>query len=136
MALVVPDVGEVILLDNINSSLDMSAFECRLYQNNYTPVQGSVLGDFTVATFSGYAADWTTFGAASIVSNKAKIVASAPVSFVHNGGGTSNTIYGYYIVDLASSQVVWAEKFSASQLMANNGDTLNIPLQLTLNSEN
>jgi len=136
MGLVVPDVGEVILLDVLVNGDTLAAFECRLYQNNYTPVQGSTLSNFTVATFSGYAADWTTFGPATIVSNKGKIVATTPVSFVHNGGATSNTIYGYYIVDTVTNEVVWAEKFAASQAMSNNGDTINIPLQLTMNSEN
>jgi len=135
VALVVPDVGEVILLDVMVNGDTLAGFECRLYQNNYTPVQGSVLSDFTVATFSGYAADWTTFGPASTVSNKGKIVATSPVVYVHNGGATSNTIYGYYIVDTVSNQVVWAEKFAAPQAVANNGDTISITLALTMNSE-
>jgi len=136
MSLVVPDVGELIILDALVAGDTLAAFECRLYQNNYTPVQGSVIGSFTVATFSGYAADWCAFGSATTVSNKAKIVGTTDVEFTHNGGGTSNTIYGYYVVDTVSGEVVWAERFAASQAMANNGDKITITLALTLFSEN
>ena len=40
------------------------------------------------------------------------------VTFQHNGGGTSNTIYGYYIVNTDTNKVRKAERFDSPVSMA------------------
>lgn len=136
MSLIVPDVGEVVLLEMLRSGVPLTACSCYLFQNNMTPDQNTVLADLTQATFSGYAASVCNFGAATIVSHKGKIVGTAPLTFTHNGGGTANTIYGYYVKITTTSDLIYVERFSASQLMTNNGDQIGITLSFTGNSEN
>jgi hypothetical protein len=138
MPLVVPDVGELYMLDRIRAALNAPVITfLRLYQNNYTPVQGSVLADFTEATFSGYAQlAVTDFGAAATVSNKAKIICAAAKVFSHSGGATSNTIYGYHVVYLGAPTILYAERFASPIVMAVSGDVISITPALTLNSEN
>ena len=59
MALVVANTGE----NKINDLwIAGQTIVLGLYQNDYTPVAGSVYADFTAATFSGYAAQNITFG--------------------------------------------------------------------------
>lgn len=135
MSLVVPDVGELYVLASWIIGYPPSSLRMHLYQNAYTPVQGSVIGDFTEATFSGYASVSMTLGTPTEVSHKAKSVAVAPSVFTHNGGGTSNTIYGYYVQDSFTGDLVWAERFGSSQLMAVNGDSISVPGQITCDSE-
>lgn len=136
MSLIVPDEGEVRLLDMLTNAVGMSSVRLRLFKNNLTPAQGTVYSDFTEATFSGYASATPAFGAAATVSHKGTITDAASRSFTHNGGATSNTIYGYYVVDTGTSKVLWAERFSPSQALANFGDKITITLAFTLNSEN
>jgi hypothetical protein len=136
MALVVPDVGELYILAAWIAGYPPSSLKVHLYQNNYTPVDSSVLGSFTEATFSGYASAVFAFAAPSEVANKAKAVAISPTVFTHNGGGTANTIYGYFVKDLATGDLVWAERFGSSQIMTNNGDQISLPPQITFDSEN
>lgn len=81
-----------------------------LYANNYTPVETSVVGDFTEATFSGYSggvalSNWT---APAIVGGVATSAAD-PVDQTHNGGATSNTVYGFFVKNVAGD-LVWAER--------------------------
>ncbi len=136
MSLIVPDEGEVAMLDMLVNGDGMAGLHLRLYQNNLTPDQDTVLADFTEATFSGYAEDSPSFGAAATVSHKGKIVDTAARDFTHSSGGTSNTVYGYYLVNAPDTKVLWAERFSSPQVVAVNGDKITITLALTENSEN
>jgi len=124
------------VLDMLVSGDSFALVVLRLYKNNVTPDEDSVFADFDEANFSGYAEEVPAFGAASIVGHKGKIVDGAAREFIHNGGATANTIYGYYVVDDATSKVLWAERFSAPQAVANNGDKITITLAFTANSEN
>ena len=107
----------------------------KLYNNNYTPGQATVLADFTEATFTGYTG--TTFarsawGAATAnpVTNKGEISASQ-ISWT---AGSAETVYGYYVTsDDVSPVLLWAELFDTSKALQTN-DILNITLNFTLAS--
>jgi hypothetical protein len=130
MAIVVPDVGEVTLLENIKTSYSNS-FHLHLYKNNFTPVEASVLGDFTEADFSGYATQAFGFTTALTVAGISYIVGS-PLMWQQNGGGTSNTIYGYYVTDNSNTILLWAERFSSSKSMAGLADLLTVVARVEL----
>lgn len=110
MAGVVCDGGEVILLKTIFGQLAPQNWTLKLYKNNYTPVGTSTAANFTEADFSGYSAktltysSWTT---ASSVSNVAKTT-YADQTWT---SGSTQTVYGYYVVD-ASGNLIFAELFS------------------------
>lgn len=136
MALVVADVGELKLLDNATGKGTPENLTLKLYKNNYTPVAGSVAGDFTVADFTNYVNKTltiATWGAATTVSNKGSATYGSAQTWTC--GATGNTVYGYYIIGASSGTLYWAEKFDTARTLA-NGDTLNITPALTLNSEN
>lgn len=137
MALVVPDAGELVWLEKVRAYMNSAGgVALKLYQNNYTPVQGSVFASFTEATFSGYAtAAITDLGAPVTTSNKAVSTSAAAKVFTHSGGGVSNTVYGYYVVDAATFAVVWAERFSAPITMSSAVDSISITPRITLFSE-
>lgn len=69
-----------------------------LYQNDLTPTPNTLVGDFTVANFTGYAVSsaivWgTVFTDASNVANSVGDVKQ----FTCTADGTAQTIYGYYV---------------------------------------
>jgi hypothetical protein len=138
MPLVVPDAGELRMLDTL-LRLALSTNEnqiLKLYKNNVTPTQASVPASFQEADFTGYAARTllrSGWNEAVTVSNKAESsYGSTPQSWTC--GTTGNTIYGYWVEGSSSAKCLWAERFSTSRVLA-SGDVLNITPKFTLSSE-
>lgn len=84
----------------------------KLFQNDFTPSRAAVVGDFTEATYTGYAASSAVTWAApfidpvagpTVMSNLVAFPAGSP--FV-----ISNQIYGYYVVD-GSGNLLFSERF-------------------------
>lgn len=137
MPLVVPNAGEVELLDKLlKDALTVDEnYTLKLYNNNVTPDQTSVVGTFTEATFTGYSAKTLTrtgWTASSTVSNKAQ---SSYAQQSWTCGATGETVYGYYVLGATSGVCLWAEKFASPRILANT-DVLNLTPVFTLNSEN
>lgn len=137
MALVTPNAGELELLDKmLKDALSSDEdYILKLFQNDYTPDQATVVGSLTEANFTNYAAVTLTragWNDAVTVSNKAESsYGSVPQSWTC--GSSGNTIYGYYVCN-PSDTVLWAERFATSRVLA-DGDILNLQPKFTLNSE-
>lgn len=135
MALVVSNVGELKLLAwALNGSPENLTL--KLYKNDVTPSQSSVAGDFTVADFTGYVNKTLTSGswvAPATVSNKA--VSSYASQTFSCTGGSSQVVYGYYIVGASSGTLILAERFATSRTMSNGVD-LTLTPSISANSEN
>lgn len=130
MALLVPDVGEVLLLSYaLNKITPGEDVKLRLFKTDYTPVEGSVIGDFIEATTAGYSAislakaDWT------IATSVGVTTAEQPQkTFTLTGAGSH---YGYYITDTAGTGLLWAERFSdAPHNIPSGGGTEKITVKL------
>lgn len=135
MSLILCNNGKISLLSSFDAQ-QSATLKLRLYQNNYTPVEGSVLGDFTEATFSGYA-QATPLVAVDITgpdgTNRWTITWSQ-CSWTKNGA-TGNQIYGYYVLN-AANQVLFAERFGAAPIdMTVNGNHLQLTPKLTMKSQ-
>lgn len=135
MSLIVPDVGELIVMKTLKNGTGLGNWYCMLFQNNYTPVATTVYADLTEATYTGYLAQLQNFGTPTEVSGKAKMVGTAPLNFVVTVTGSPVTVYGYFIGDALTGEVVYAERFSSPQVMQNAGDTIGITLSFTGSSE-
>ena len=139
MALKVPNVGELQLLDKMlkDALTTDEDYYLKLYQNDKTPADADTTSSYTVATFTGYATrTLTRSGWNSAVtngSNKAETsYGSTPQSWTC--GVTGNTIYGYYVEAETSNALLWAERFATQRVLA-NGDVLNITPKFTLSTE-
>ena len=130
MALLVPDVGEVLLLSYaLNKIAPGDSVKLKLFKNDYTPVEGSIVGDFTEADTAGYSAidlakaDWT------IATDTGVTTAEQPQkTFTLTGAGSH---YGYYITDIAGTGLLWAERFSdAPHTIPSGGGTEKITVKL------
>lgn len=135
MALIVPDIAEPVLLNYMLKTTSFPNYVLKLYKNNYTPAQGTLLADFTEATFTGYTgvtfarSAWAS-ATANPVSNKGETSANQ-VSWT---AGSGETLYGYY-VESDTGDLLWAELFNSSKAIQ-SGDVLNITLNFTLASAN
>ena len=129
MALLVPDVGEVLLLSYALNKVAQGDVKLRLYTNDYTPVEGSVVGDFTEATAAGYAAITLTGASWTIATATGVTTATyAQQTFTLTAASTD---YGYYVTNNAGTQVLWAERFSdAPHSIPSDGGTEKITVKL------
>lgn len=134
-------VVQAELLKTLNAQTALftaGPYKIGLFKNNFTPTDTSVIGDITPADFSGYSAvglaNLTAWTSASWSSPRA-ITQNADVVWTHNGGGTPNDIYGYYVVDSLGA-LAWAERnASAPVTMSAAGQTYTVTPKYTRRSE-
>ena len=129
MSLKVPDVGEVLLLEYALNKTEPTEVKLKIYTNDYTCVEGSVVGDFTEAVAAGYVAielagaSWTV---ATVTGTTTATYAQQTFTFT-----AASTNYGYYVTNNAGSQVLWAERFSdAPHTIPAGGGTEKITIKL------
>jgi hypothetical protein len=135
MALILTNEGEKLLLEwALKSTSTPEDLELRLFTNDYSPVATSVTADFTEATFTDYAAkelsrdDWTT--PTTNIDGEAETTQEVQTWIA----GSSQTIYGYYVVGASSGKTIWAERFTTARTPAIS-DELSVTPRFTLYSQ-
>ena len=132
MALNVPDVGENLILEMLTNRTAAQNLSLRLFKNNITPSDTDTAGTFTEATFPGYAAITLT-GATWSAAAAGSIAYSAQQTFTCTGASTDD-IYGYYITQVTSGLLMWAERDGAAPAAIRvNGDAIKITPAITAN---
>lgn len=137
-SVIVPNEGEKVMLDYLTGAVaqTLSGRTLGLYKAIAAPLgPNTVLSDFTVANFSGYANNTVgTWVTSMTVSGKAKSIGTAR-TFTRGAGATSNDVLGYYVISQDGLKVLFAEQFDASIPMNNVGDSITVVPTLTLASE-
>lgn len=130
MSLVVPNVGEKVILDYLTKEATTEPVTLKLYSSNTTPGETDTAGTYTECTGSGYAAinmvsgDWTVTQGAPSDST------AAEKTFTFTGA--LGNVYGYYVIKTSAGTLVWAERFSGAPFnIQNNGDQIKITLKIT-----
>lgn len=129
MSLLVPDIGEILMLQYLVNMLstDGSAGPAggerllRLFTNNLTPSESTTLGTVTEAVGStGYApvtlagASWTT---TQVAGTTTAVYSEQTFSFT-----TAVTVYGYYVTTIGMSPaLLWLERFSGAPFILPSG---------------
>lgn len=133
MAATIPGEGRIRL--GIRTQTQGSSWRLRLFKNDITPGVSSALADFTEANFSGYSEGTPSWGSFALNGSNAAESVASQISYSHNGGGTSNTIYGWYLVEIdgtLGNKVLAAERFANPITMAASGDVIRITPTETL----
>lgn len=126
MALLFPNTGENIALEALVNKTAPQNLVLKLFSSNTTPAEGDTAVTYTEATFSGYAAITLT-GASWNAASAGSISYSAQQTFTRNSTGTTENIYGYYVVQATSGTLVYAERdANAPFAVTNNGDAIKI----------
>lgn len=116
--------------------MNLGTYQIGLYRTDVAPDEDTAIGDITPANFSGYGGlqlleDW----AAVIWTTPRAIINHSPIEWEHNGGGVSNDIYGYYVVDGVGA-LAWLEpKAGGAVNISVNGQTYTVIPQYTRRSE-
>lgn len=112
----------------------------RLFTAPTTVSQARVIGDFTEATFAGYAAvalATATWAAAAVSAHVASSLYGATVTFTRNATGAAQTIYGWYLTDAGNTKLYACALFGAGPYtVTNNGDAISVVPTLTHQSLN
>jgi hypothetical protein len=105
----------------------------KLYQSNTTLSETTVIGDLTIATWTGYA-DITLTGASWTVTSADPASASyAKQTFTSSAGSQSQANYGYVVTNSAGTIALWGETFSdGPYTIVNNGDKIEVTPVWTL----
>jgi len=123
MALVVPNVGEVLVLENFLNKTAPQNQTLKLFCNNITPAEGDTAATYTEASGGGYSAKSLTGSSWSVTGGSPTFAAYAQQTFAFTGPLTTNTIiYGYFVVQATSGVLMWAERAAATFTPNNNGD--------------
>lgn len=136
--MVIPNVGKLLWLEWALTG-DGSTYEdlvVELYSSNTTPVDASILTDFTIATFPGY--DLVTLARADfstpvIVADVAQSTGEPTPTYTCTGGG-GQLVYGWVMRGATSGVLLAAQRFaSARNMVAGVSESLD-PFTLSLQS--
>lgn len=133
MTLVVPDSGEVRLLNYIVNKTSPTNLVLHLYTNDVNlSTETFSTGSFTEATASGYASVTLT-GEGWNVATTAGISSAIYDNGITFGFTVGQDVQGYYVTD-SSNNIMWAEEFPGApfQLPSGGGDIAVRP-QIQLN---
>lgn len=139
MSLLVPNVGEVVLLGNMLAGGTLENWTLKLFKNDKTPAEGDVAGDYTEADFTNYTAKTLTRSVSGSTWSTPSTDGGGTTSSTYNGaspqswtcGATGNTIYGYFVVGATSGTLIYAERFANARTLVEN-DVLNLTPKLEL----
>lgn len=118
----------------VSDGSDFEDFVISLYQNNYVPEETDTAGNFTVATFTGYAdvpADRANFSDPTIAANIATSVLSFFPTFTCTGGA-SQVVFGWYMLGATSGTLLAAQVFDAPRTMSPGISEILNPFQISL----
>ena len=123
MALVVPDAGEVRLLEYIVNKTSPTNLVLHLYSNDVDlSTETFTSASFTQPTAAGYSSVTLT-GAGWNASTTAGVSAALYDEWVTFNFSAGQDVQGYYVTDV-SNNIMWAEEFPGApfQLPSGGGD--------------
>lgn len=101
-----------------------------LFVNDINPDAGTVVGDFTEAAFSGYAADALGALIGPVTFADGTRGMHVETDFAADGSivGPGEVAYGVYVTDTGGTVLYWSGRFNDPQPFANPGDFLSLDL--------
>jgi len=121
MTIVCPDVGEVLLLKYMLNHTAPTDVKMHLFVSDITPAEDDIIGDYSgdEAADSSYTAATLT-GASWTVATAAGTTTASYAQQVFSFAGTAD-VYGYYVTDNASTNLLWSERFDAAPFLLPSG---------------
>lgn len=133
MALILPTASEKTFLEFALGVLVPGNQSLRLFVNDYTPDDTTVLANLTEMSTHGYAAKTLTKTSWVVTPGATGQPASgayAQQTWTFTVAAAVN-VYGYHVVDVTSGLLLWVERFSSFKTIANTGDQIIITPTIT-----
>lgn len=122
-AILVPDVGEVNLLDKMLEESDEDT-TLSLYRTDVTPAEADTLGTFTVANFTNFTAKTLVAATWAAASTSGGTTSKAYAQQSWTCGASGNTIYGALYIDADTTTLMASDDFATARVLADT-DVLN-----------
>lgn len=135
--IIVPTVITLeILAALIDTAAEFDGAKIKLWHNDYVPTKDSVIADFTICDFTGYATSSAIVWGGPLLNGDGEPVILSDLKLFT--GGTpftvSNTVYGYMVTDGAGTKLLWSERFDNAIIVAATGQT--VPVIASFGAEN
>lgn len=98
----------------------LTANKVALFQSNTVPTPATVIGDYTQATYSGYALEAITWSAPTLADDGSVEVIGILGEFRPTSSVVQNTIYGLLLVDTTGLILYAAARFDDAPLPMNS----------------
>lgn len=133
MTLRIPNVGEGNMLEMIVNKTAPENLILKLFTSNTTPADTDTAGTYTEASFTGYTAKTLTGSSWTVTPGAPSEAAYAQQTFASTASQTAATVYGYYVIQTTSTELMWSERFTdGPYVVTNNGDEIRVTPKLTL----
>jgi hypothetical protein len=134
MTVIIPDAIEVeILTALLGVNHDLKLFTNDVTAGLTQPQRDALDNtDFTEATFTGYADVTLSSASWTITSGNPTTASYATQTFARTSTGTAQTVYGYYVLRVSDSELMWFEYFPGPVIVEFNGDQIQITPRLTM----
>lgn len=129
---VMPTSLQIQYLQALVDALPDGEVNVHLFTGDTVPAVGTVLADFTEASFDGYAAVAVALTTPA-VNPEGWAQADVPTAhFGCTGTGTPELVTGYYLTDNTDTNYIQGERFPAGVMMDENGDYIDVDTSLQL----
>lgn len=110
MSLIVPPAGAMALLDIL---LSETAWWCHLFTNDYTPSATTLLLDMIDPDWPAYQPQQIYGWSPAIETAGVAQSTADPLVWQRWTGGLDRLVYGYYVTQYRTSELLWAERRAA-----------------------
>lgn len=126
-------VKRALLTENLGVGAPLEAPTIRLFSNDFSPSENSVVGDFTECAFTGYAAvAGATWGTVGDDVDGSVYVSTDSAEFKSTGSAVQENAYGWYLTDAAGTALYAFQRFDEPVYFADLGDVLTLVPKITL----
>jgi hypothetical protein len=129
MSLIITNAGKIQAVSYlIGKDTTVQDLKLKLFSNNISPNDSSVISDFVELTGGGY----VPFSLSGTTWSLSNTTASYPQQ-TWNFTASVGNVYGYYVTTADDSTVIFAEKFDdGPYLVAASGDIIRVTLSITM----
>lgn len=133
MALLMVNQGEVILAEAMLNKTAPQDLVLRLFKNDKTPADSDTESGYTEADFTGYAHQDLTASSWVVTGGAPTTCAYPQVTFTSTAGSQNQPVYGYFLTQVTSGKLMWAERFTdGPYTIVNNGDAIKVTLNMNV----
>jgi hypothetical protein len=133
MTLRIPNVGEGNMLEMIVNKTAPENLVLKLFTSNTTPADTDTASTYTEASFTGYTAKTLTGSSWTVTTGAPSEASYAQQTFASTANQTAASVYGYYVIQTTSTELMWAERFTdGPYTVTNDGDEIRITPKITL----
>lgn len=120
---IIPNEGKVRLLDMLFGGVGFANVRIKLIKADFTLSATMVHADLSFADFTGYAAATPVYGTATFERRRG-MATDSERTFTRSAGATSNSIYGYAVVDtgVTPNKLLKVQKEVSAGAMSTTGD--------------